>query len=260
MDGLVAAIAAGQQADTYEASITTVADDFFSLWTAGGHPGAGAIPASGSGVAPTNATAGALPYVNPSGSNTGYLARCEISATEPESIILIDRLVHTAGLSGNVNTAQTVDSAAITRAYSAGAFGQLWVEVYTALGATASAANTVSYTNQSGLAGQSGSFAIPASAKIGFVVPVTLASGDYGVESVQSVTLGTATGTVGSFGVTLTQRIATIPVVVAGAGVVSDFAALGLPIIQPGACLSWYVLCSTTSTGTIYTELAFVQG
>lgn len=260
-DQLVAAIAAAQGVGTYEASITTVAGDFFSLWTAGGNPGAGATPASGAGVAPTSSTAGAIPWTNPGGSNTAYLGKFAASAAEIETIILVDRLVHTAGLSGLLTSSQTVDSATITRNYTGGTAyaGGLWLEVYTALGATACTAS-VSYTNQAGTAGQIGSAAFPASAKVGFLAPVSLAAGDYGVQSVQSVTLSVTTGTAGNFGVTLTWDICSVPVMVIGTGQVLGWNDTALPIIQPSACLAYKVLCSTTSTGIILTELVFAQG
>src|SRR5579859_6600087 len=136
MDGLVAALAAGQPSDTYEASLTAkAAGNFCSLWTAGGRPGAGATPATGAGAAPTNATAGAIAYTNP-GSGTGYLARLFVTGSTVGSLILYDRLVHTSGLSGIVTTAQTVNSTAITRTYNSSADVGAWLERYTATGST----------------------------------------------------------------------------------------------------------------------------
>ena len=207
---------------------------------------------------PTSSTAGAIPFTNPTGSNTLYLGRFAATSSSANSLILIDRLVHTAGLSGTSTSAQTVNSTAITRTYNSGANVGCWIEVYTQLGSTAVTA-TVSYTNQSGTSGRSGTAAIPATAKVGLVVPLSLQSGDTGVQSVQSVTLSASTGTAGSFGITLAQRIATIPLN-ANIGQTFDYAQVGLPQIQPSACLSYYVLPSTTSTGSIITELTLVQG
>jgi hypothetical protein len=261
MDGLVAAIAAGQSVQTLETSITTVASSFFSLWTAPGNPGAGATPASGAGAAPTNATAGAIPFTNPGGSNTAYLAKLGAYASQIETLLLVDRLVHTAGLSGTVITAQTVSSTAITRNYPGGTANAngLWIEVYGALGATGATA-TVIYTNQAGATTQSGTATIPASAKVGALYPVSLASGDYGVRAVTSVQLSISTGTAGSFGVTLTWSLASIVVMLAGTGQALDYAGLGLPVVQSGACLGYYVLCNATASGNVLTNLLFAQG
>lgn len=259
MDGLVSAIAAAQYYDTYEISMTSkAAGSFQSLWKAGGNPGAGGTPSTGSGDVPTNATAGAIPFSNPSGANTLYLARVEVSSSTVETVTLYDRLVETSGLSGIVTTAQTVNSTALTR-YTGGIGVGCWLEFYTATGSTAATA-TVSYTNQNGTSGQSGTAAIPATTVVGQMIPLTLAAGDYGVKSVQSVTLSISTGTAGNFGITLAYRIASFPLTLANTGVVFDYAGLGLPVIQSNACLAYKVLCSATNTGTILSGLTLAQG
>ncbi len=257
MDGLVAALANGQYIDTEEVSTTSVAGEYFSLWRAGGRPALGAIPTTGSGDAPTNTTAGALPYVNP-GSGTGYLARLEVSSSTAETLVIYDRLVETSGLSGTLTTAQTVDSTALTRSTSGTNVG-MWLEWYVATGSTACTA-TISYTDQGGTSGNTTTVAIPASTKIGCMIPVPLASGDTGVQSVQSVTLSVSTGTAGNFGITLASRICTVPITLANTGALFDYAALGLPVIQNNACIAYKILCTTTNTGTILTGLTFISG
>lgn len=258
MDQLVAGLAGGQLLDTYEATMTCVAGRYQSLWTAGGHPAAGAAPGSTSGLVPTNATAGAIPFSNPGGSLVAYLASFSISSSSPETVMLYDRLVHSSGLSGTVATAQTVGTPSLTR-YTSGVGVGCWIEIYTATGATAVTA-TVSYTNQAGTSGKSGTAAIPASAAAGNMFPVSLASGDTGVESVQSVTLSATTGTAGNFGVTLTYRLAQGFAVVAGLGQPQDYSLLGLPIVQNSACLFYQVMPSTTTTGTIVSTLGLAVG
>lgn len=260
MDQLAAAIAAGITSPTYDASITAQGPGFFcSLWTAGGHPGAGATPATGVGAVPTNATAGAIYYVNPTGINIGYLGSWSASATTIGTLILYDRLVHTSGLSGIVTSAQTVNSTAITRTYDSGNAVEAWLEWYTATGATACTA-TIAYTNQSGTSSRSGTASIAASTKAACMIPISLQSGDTGVQSVQSVTLSGTTGTAGNFGITMCQRLAQMQVVIAGTGVAVNWGQLGLPIIANNACLAYKVLASTTSTGIWMNTLSFIQG
>ncbi len=259
MDQLVSAMASAQYVDTEEASIAVkAAGDFASLWTAGGRPGAGAAPGSAGGIANTSSTTGAIPFTNPGGSNTMYLGRLEISGATPGSVILYDRLVSTSTLSGTVTTAQTVNSTALTR-YTNGTGVGCWLEWYTATGSTATTA-TISYTNQSGTSGRSGTASIKASPDAGYMFPVSLASGDTGVQSVQSVTLAATTGTAGNFGITLAYRICTVPIAVANIGQLFDYAQVGLPVIQSNACLAYKVLASTTSTGQIITGLTLAQG
>lgn len=259
MDGLVAALAAANYADTEDLSMSAkVAGAFQSLWKAGGRPGAGASPGSTSGVVCTSSTAGAIPYTNPGGSNIGYLARMEASASTAGSFILYDRLLASDGLSGIVTSAQTVGTPSLTR-WTSGVGVGAWIEIYTALGSTACTA-TVSYTNQAGTSGQSGTAAITASPIAGQMFPISLATGDTGVRAVASVTLSVTTGTAGSFGVTLTQRVVTVPIVLANVGILLDYAQLGLPVIANNACLAWKVLATTTNTGVVIAGFMFAQG
>lgn len=257
--GLEAAIAGAQIIDSYYPSVTAVASTYTSMWTAASQPGGtGATPASGSGAVPTNTTAGAIPFTNPNGSNTMYLAGAKIHGLNAQTPMLIDRLVHTSGLSGTSTSAQTVSSAALTRTYNGNANTELWLEWYTATGSTAVTA-TVSYTNQAGTSGQSGTASIPASTAAGRCIPVTLAAGDTGVKAVASVTLSASTLTAGNFGITIVQKIALLPINPAGIVQVYDWASCGLPVIQPSACLNWYIFTATTSSA-FEPELVLAQG
>jgi hypothetical protein len=257
-NGLIAALASGQLFSSYYQSFGSTSGRTQSLWTAGGQPGAGATPATGAGAVPTSATAGAIPFVNPSGANTGYLARMTASSSQANFLRIYDRLVHTSGLSGTVTTAQTVNTVAITRTYSTPV--SAWLEIYGAVGGTATAA-TVSYTNQAGTTGRTGTAVIAASASAGNLFPIVLQSGDTGVQSVQSVTLSASTGTAGNFGITLMANLASVGI--PGPGLACpplNYAALGLPVIQPNACLAAMVIPTTTGTGSIYAELTLAQG
>jgi hypothetical protein len=257
MDGLVAAIASAQFQDTYEASLPAKTGILQSLWSAGGNPAAGATPPTGSGSVPTSVTAGAIPFVDPTSGNTLYLARMLATSSSNATLILYDRVVHTSGLSGTVTTAQTVNTTPVTRNAGSNNVGA-FLEWYTGTGSTAATA-TVSYTNQSGTAGRTGTVILPGSVIAGETYPVLLASGDTSVLSVQTVTLSVSTGTAGNFGVTLANRVCSI-VLLANIGQVLDYAGLGLPVIQPDACLAYHLLPSTTSTGTVLTELTLAQG
>jgi hypothetical protein len=182
----------------------------------------------------------------------------ELSKTTIGSFMLVDRLVHTSTLSGTVTTAQTVGSAALTR-YTTGDDVECWLEWYAATGATTTTAS-VSYTNQAGVAGRTGTATIPATTVAGQLVPVALQAGDSGVRSVQSVTLAASTLTAGNFGVTLLRRLGSAPVNVANGGQVLDWGATGLPEIVAEACLAWIVLCSATSTGVIFGSVKTAEG
>ena len=128
--------------------------------------------------------------------------------------LLYDRLSHQGGLSGIVATAQTTNlpTAALPR-YTTGA--QVWIglEIYTAVGATATTV-TANYTNQAGTAGRTTkavAFGGSGTNSAGTIVILPLADGDTGVRSVESVTLAATTGTAGNFGVTLIMPLFVLP-------------------------------------------------
>lgn len=246
----------------YKASATAKgAASWQSLWTTAGFPAAGSTPAAytaGSGYTPTSATTGALRYTNPTSGNS-KITNLWVSGSTSGTLIIYDRLWSCSGMSGTVATAQAVTTpGAITRYTSDYPGVEAWLEVYSALGSTATTA-TLTYTNQSGTPSQSGTAAVVASMVVGQMIPFTLATGDTGVQQVTSVTLAATTGTTGSFGVTLLRRLAEVPIVVATKTCV-DLLSLGVPTIQDNACLAFAIQATATSTGIIMGGLTYSQG
>ena len=258
LDGIIGGV--DQLRSFGKASMTAkAAGTFQSLWTAAGLPTAGVTPNSASVIIPTSATAGAFPFTNPTGGNLTYMSKVSNTQQTIGTLIIYDRLAHSSNLSGTVATAQTVGGSALTR-YTTGEDVELFLEWYTATGSTGVTV-TASYTNEAGVSGHTTvSTAIVASPVAGMMLPLPLQSGDKGVRSVESVTLSATTGTAGSFGVTLVKRIAEVPVVLASGGLVLDPFALGMPQIADNACLSFMMVCSTTSTGFITGTINLVQG
>jgi hypothetical protein len=120
------------------------------------------------------------------------------------TVIIYDRLVQSSGHSGIVTTAQTVNTAALTR-YTSGVGVFMGVCIFSTVGTTATTF-TVSYTNSSGTSGRTS----PACTIGGTndrntarFICIPLQVGDVGVQSVQSVTLAATTGTAGNFGIVL---------------------------------------------------------
>lgn len=236
MDQLVAGLTGGYRISFDKVAAAGTQPCLTSYWTLAGSPGAANVPPTGAGEVPTNATAGALAFVNPS-SGQAYLAGARASG--PGAVLIYDRLVHTSGLSAIVTTAQTVDSVAVNRPDTTGYNTQMFLEVYTALGSSASAV-TISYTNQSGTAGQTTTVNMGSIStnQVELLLPLPLAQGDSGVQSVQTVTLNNTTGTAGNFGITIARLVAVIPgpSISPALGVADPFA-LGLPEIENNACL-----------------------
>jgi hypothetical protein len=183
------------------------------------------------------------------------------AASASGTLILYDRLLHIGGLSGTVITAQTVGGT-LTR-NTLGAGNQIWVEIYTQIGTTATTI-TANYTDQDGNTAQTttataiGGTGLREAQRI---IPLPLASGDSGVRAVASVTVLATTGTAGSFGVSIVRPIAVIPLGLLGAGAVRDFIAglPSIPEIATDACLSLAWLANSTGAPQVYGSLHMIE-
>lgn len=230
-----------------------------SMWLWDGIPGGGSAP--GAGSIPTNATTGAIVQTDPGGGRTKYLVGGGGFTNVSGAFVLYDRLYHHSGFSGTTTTAQNATAAALTR-NTGGVGNQIWVEIYTNIGATATTI-TASYTNQAGTSGRTTlSRSIGAStfleASKAFQLP--LAGGDTGVQSVQSVTLAATTGTAGNFGVTIARPLALVAQPVANCGVWQSFMdGMQMPAIDTGACLSLLWMAGTSGTTEMTASFAFVE-
>lgn len=238
-------------------SITTVAGGYFSLWDAPGQPGAGSLSIGNTttGVIPTDATAGAFPFTNPSSGNS-YLARAAASLASVGSLILYDRLHHSGSytsVNGNINT---TDMTAIDRG-SDGAGVEVWAEINSALSAVATTI-TITYTNQDGTAGRTGSVTLPASAITRRMFPFALQSGDTGVRSIENIA-GSAAPT-GTFNIVMLRSLAEIAVSLAGVAGKANFVELGMPRIYNDACIAMMYVANTTTSGQIKGSFKMAQG
>lgn len=257
MDDLVSAMP-GQLLQFYKPSVTAkAAGTFQSLWTAAGAPGAGTTPPTGVGQACDNTTTGALKFSNPTGGDYSYLARALLNNGTLGTLFVYDRLVHTSGLSGTVSGSQTVNTTALTR-YTNGEGVMPWIEFYTPTGSTA-VNITITYTNTAGDSKTSTSTSFIVTPVAGQLLPIPLADGDTGVQSVQTVVLSASTGTAGNFGVTLMRRLTSASIQPSSATVMDAFAT-GLQKVEDSACLALAAYVSTTSTGALIGELSLVQG
>lgn len=256
--GLLTGLAVGPQMAYLKLGITSKgAGTFSSLWTATGQPGAGAAPASPTtGVVPTSATAGAMTFSNPTSPALSYAGKLALSTTAQSYFTLYDRLWHVSGISATLTTAQNITFPGLTR-WTTGDQVELWVEIYTAT--TAAATATISYTNQAGTSGRSTTVAIPAATIAGQMVPVPLASGDTGVRAVASTTLSGSL-TAGNWGLTMVRDVASLSIPSANMGVFMNAYDLGMMQIADNACLTWLCLNSAATTPSITGELVIAQG
>lgn len=259
LDGLTAALTNGETISFLKSSATAEgAGTWHSLWAVSGYPGAGAAQGTLNGAVPTDATAGSFPFTNAVG-GSNYLGYISASGATAGTLILYDRLWHNSTLNGTLTTAQNITFPGLTR-YTNGTGVEVWLEIYSAWGATA-ATVTVSYTDQDGNAGASGTIAYPTGTpSVGQMIPMTLASGDSGVRAVASATLSVSTGTAGNAGLTMMKRIVTIPIQTLNVAAIGNAFSTGLREIINDACLAFQVQCSTTSTGIISGDLTIAKG
>ena len=176
-------------------SLTNAAGRLFSPFYLAGYPVAATVPTPGLAGAALTSYSGQVPFVN--GAADQYLARFSarvgVAGTSESVVYLCDRLWHNSGISVTTTTAQTVNSVAWPARDLTGTTNgvgvRIGLELSTATGAGASV-HSVSYTNQAGTAGKTGSprVAYAASSIAGAFYDYTLAAGDTGVRSVQSFT------------------------------------------------------------------------
>lgn len=231
-----------------------------SLWKVAGNPSAASTPPTGNGEIPTKSTTGAVPFLNASVGNKLHLGKASVSAGSVGTLVIYDRLWHNSGFSGASTSAQTIASPpTLTRPDALGAGVEIWGEVYTAMGATASTF-TATYTNQDGTAGQQATYVMPANAlTVGQIFPFAFATGDTGARTISQVQLSASTGTAGDFGLVLLRRLAEIPVKIAGGGELLDAFQLALENIDNDACLTFMWFANATTVNPIQASINLVE-
>ena len=264
MDKLVAGLGASQQFTYFLPSATNVAGGWVNLARAVVTSfGQQAIPAAASagGTLHDDSQLGFPTGQNPTPPALSYFAQWRAVSTVAGSLHMYDRVWSCTGFSGTVTTAQAVTGfPTLTRPNANGTGLEIWIECYTATGATASNI-TVQYTNSAGVSGRKTvATAHITSMQANRMYQVPLQSGDTGVKSIQSVTLSASTGIAGAFGVTLMKRISSIAMPLVNIGTTLDFASLGMPQIQDNSALSFFHQGATTSSGIIMGQINFVQG
>lgn len=248
------------------------AGQWYSPWLLPGIPGAGVAPASGvAGSTLTKADAGAIPFTNPTAALL-YLERLYANGSVSGLLHLFDRLWHNSGLSPTVLTAQTVNSVALPSRCpvlndptgqtfdNLGMQAEPWFQVLgTAMG-TGASAPSISYTDESGNAGNVGTVqGFVASSAVGRTYPFSLAAGDRGVRSIQTYTNAVSLVS-GAFCLVLRRRIATVAVIQINAGTLLDWAASTMPAIPPDSHLEFVWLPTAVTAGTLNGDLTVIQG
>jgi hypothetical protein len=286
IDQLYAAFSAGQTDRQDWNKITGAAaytaGRWYEMFSLGGYPPATTFPGTAlTWVTCSDATGdGTTRFGIPHGGNVSTLIKhlstmsaWSTAATGVPSVLqLVDIQGYWPGINMNVNTAQTLLGTPTLR-YANGAGLRLALAARATTGATAHNI-AVSYTNQAGTAGRTLPVTVAATASA--IVPhivhsgvaannygpfLPMASGDTGIQSVQTVTLSAASGTASTAVLMLVKPLATIPLSIAALMTEKDFwnQLPSAPQIRDGACLGFLlgagaaVAASTTFSGAMET-------
>jgi len=268
-DGIIQARAGGKANDVVfvRTSIASAGSGWMSLYDTGGQPDAGVFTGT-PGAVLTGASLGSLGtgIPNVTGSDHCYILTFGFTAAQNINMaMLVDLLVQVGNLTlPATTTTVTISSVALTR-YTTGAGVVMIFEVTTALPSPNAGTFTVSYTNQAGTAAQvSQACAMLSAAIVGKLMPQTwgpvigLASGDYGVRAVASLTMTIAASAgTGIIGLNLYYPLVFVPGLVGNMYAERDSTIQidGLVELQNASgtvgCPVLYVLPGTTTTGVL---------
>lgn len=254
---------------------TSTAADVAGCWYCtskdAGYPGAWAVGTPGVNGRVTDGTTaadyGCIPIPN-AATGGNYLTALEMASSVNHTNDFFDCLWVNSGLVVTTTTAQAITTPTLPARDVNGTTngeGCTIALLFTAASTLAAAgANlTVSYTNSKGVAGRTATLSaiagsqVPQTPVIGTIVWFQLAAGDTGVQSIQSITLGTSMLT-GSISLMICRDISTIGTAVVN---VSTPKLIGSPGIRlyNGTCLLHNILCSATTATFFSGSLAVME-
>ena len=229
----------------------------YTLWYAAGNPGASTATSVGTGgeaVTPALAsTGGRIRRTNP-GSGETKLARLAITSSTVGTLWLIDRLWQNSGLSTTSTSAQSITPATIAARDGAGGTNGVNVMAaveWSATGGAGTPTVTLTYTDQDGNTGATGTFTAVTTPPVGTFEIFTLAAGDTGVRAPTSF-IQSATRTSGTQHLVLFRVLAQLEVTAANIGNAIDIITSAAPRIYDDSVLQlvWFP-SATTATNFI---------
>lgn len=280
-DGLLAALVAGQGQEIYfqkTLPAAHVAGNFYTSWAYAGTPAAGGWAGAGGAAAATmvtctNTTPGALGLVSPttaSATNPYILSAGVVQATGAQTmsgtLMLIDRLADSGPLTtvfgGSCALTMPVATSLWAR-YADGIGVQAFVESLETTVPTASTTIALTYTNTAGTGARtSGSTTVAATKSLvkGTNGPfLSLASGDLGIKTIESIQVGAVTPAAGTIALVVCKPLLVMPCTTTGYYVERDLVIQTpkLPKLQvaadASACLQWiFFPNAATTSGAVF--------
>lgn len=239
------------------ATRTVIAGNWFTLFDLAGQPGAGVLAGTSvaAGVVPVAGGAG-FPSIN-SIAASGYLSGVQFGSSVACRLSLFDLLWKAGAYAFNAAQALTGQPSFAARVPEANyAVTSIWIETVTAF--TGIPTFTITYTNQSGVAGRTATIAAASALTLGRMLQVPLRSGDTGVQLITNVTCTVAT--VGTFNVLVMRALWSGRVRIANDGGNDNMVATGLPPIFSTTALYLAVAADATSSGNPELRLTVSDG
>lgn len=215
----------------------------------------------------TSTDNGCIPIKNPSvGAN--YLTEIQMASSVNHTHLLFDCLWVNSGIVVTTTTAQAITTPSLpARDINGTTNGEgcmIGLLVTTANTNAAAIANTtVSYTNSDGVAGRTATLSaiagsqIPATPVIGTIVWFNLAAGDKGVQSIQSITLGTSLGA-GAVSLMIARDVAMIGTTIPNVSAQKIIGAPGIRLYN-GTCMLHCVMASATTATFFNGEVVVME-
>jgi hypothetical protein len=212
LDGLIGGTKGAAMIFKSAGQPTTVANAWHSYWAATAIPGAGTLATGNTtaGIIPTEATAGAMAFTDPTGGAESYITGASVVSTISGVVMLYDRCFAIGAFTPTSGAIAGVTGTALNRPAD-GAGTMIAAEIVTALSAAAHTV-TITYTNSNGDTGRTATVVLPASAGIGRVFFATLQTGDSGVQQITGVS-GSASPPTGTFNLLIIRRLLNVGVV-----------------------------------------------
>lgn len=257
LDGAIAGMQPPQPIMKVGGTMAAVASQrAYTPWYASGNPGASVANSAGvngQAVNPGLGTSvqGKIIRTNPASGNA-YIGRLAVNATTTGTLWLIDRVWQNSGLSVTSTAAQAITPATIpardNNGTTNGAAIMAAIE-WSASGGSGTPTVTLTYTDQDGNTGATGTFAGVASPPAGTFEIFTLAAGDTGVRAPTSF-IQSATRTSGTMHLVLFRVLAQIEVTSANIGNAIDALTGGMPQIYNDSVLQlvWFPTATTATT------------
>ena len=254
---------------------TSTASDVAGCWYCTskdvGYPGAWSPGTPGINGRVTDGTTaadyGCVPIPN-AATGANYLTALEMAASVNHTNDFFDVLWVNSGLVVTTTTAQAITTPTLpprdVNGTTDGEGCSIALLVTTVLTNTAANAGiTVSYTNSKGVSGRTATLSaiagsqLPATAVVGTIIWFSLAAGDTGVRSIQSITLTTSLAS-GAVSLMICRDISTIGTSIVNVSTPKIIGAPGIRLYN-GTCLLHNILCSATTATFFSGSLAVME-